>query len=91
MENLKKEEVSVFEGFNYRHQQLLEKLSELESRLHSSITLLGGEYPLKESKELDTTLKSNHLDNYSTQLNYMEHLLVHMFDHIEVLEHLVCK
>jgi len=91
MEDLKKEEVLIFENLNYRHQRLLEKLSESESRLHNSTTLLGGVYYLKESKESDSEIKQNHLSNYNNQLDYFEGTLSYIFNHIERLENLLVR
>jgi hypothetical protein len=91
MENIMGEEVSVFEGLNYRHQMLLEKLWDLNKRLHISTVSLGGEYPLKASKDSDSSTEGNHINNYVNQLDNMEGLLTEMFNHIEVLENLVRK
>ena len=85
------EEVSIFEGLNYRHQELLRKLSEVNERLHRSTISLGGEYPLKENKIIESPADGSHINNYVYQLNYMENTLTHMFNHIEVLESLVRK
>jgi hypothetical protein len=85
------EMVSVFEGLNYRHQMLLEKLFEVDRRLHRSTISLGGEYPLKENKTTESITDGSHIKNYANQLNNMEGLLTEMFNHIEVLENLVRK
>jgi hypothetical protein len=85
------EEVSVFEGLNYRHQMLLEKLFEVDKRLHRSTISLGGEYPLKENKTTESITDGSHINNYANQLNNMESVITEMFNHIEVLEYLVRK
>ena len=85
------EEVSIFEGLNYRHQMLLEKLFELNKRLHISTVSLNGEYPLKEILGTELQTDGSHIKNYANQLNNMEGLLTETFNHIEVLENLVRK
>lgn len=91
MEDFNKEEVSVFKGLNYRNQMLLEKLFELNKRLHNSTISLYGEYPLKENKVTELQTDGSHLKYYANHLNNMECTLTEMFDHIEVLEYLVSK
>ncbi len=91
MENFNKEEVSVFKKLNYRHQQLLIKLSELNERLHYSTISLGGDYPLEINELVQNPTDGSHMNNYANQLDYLQSKLTFMFKHIERLEHLVSK
>lgn len=92
MENvIKKNPTCVFENLNHRHQELLDKLSELNDRLYNSTVLLCGEYPLKEQESVERDSYESHINSYVNQLDYMQSTLSYMLNHIEMLENIVLK
>ena len=89
MVNLNKEEVSVFENLNCRNKVLLDRLYELERKLHNSNYKLGGSYALKEYEKHSYKDEKNHIDVYDNILYDMEEKLFYISTHIERLECLI--
>lgn len=88
----KKQNVSVLECLNYRHEIILSKLDDARMRLRGLTLGLGGEYLGEKSPDqIHDDVENNHLSAYDHLINRAEDAVAFMFQDLERLECLMRK